>query len=276
MPRKPPGPKAKGLGAELRTLRERAKVTQEQAAKAIGLSKQGISRLENGQRNITPDEVSGLCGRYGVTGAKKDQLLAMARTLHDPGWWELNMPGMTQESSTLADYESRAVRITDWAPLLVPGLLQTEDYARSFMLDDGISPTEVEARWTARLRRQHRLTRDDLRYVALIGEPALIGNDVIHQDQLSALVNAANRPNITIRVVPTRNMPRLGRVGAFMALEVPPTTVVHVEMARSGAFQDDEEYVAPYLRRVTRLSEVALSETMSLRRIVELRDGMEV
>lgn len=276
MPRKPPGPKAKGLGAELRTLRVAAGVTQEQAALAIGLSKQGISRLENGQRNISPDEVAGLLGRYGVTGAKKDQLLAMARTLDDPGWWELHMPGMTQESSTLADYESRATRLTDWAPLLIPGLLQTEDYARSFMLDDGISSSEVEARWTARLRRQHRLTRDDVLYVALLGEPALIGNDVIHRDQLSALVDAANRPNLKIRVVPTRNMPRLGRVEAFMTMDVPPTTVVHVEMARSGAFQDDEEYVAPYVRRVTRLSEVALSETMSLRRIVEIRDGMEV
>jgi transcriptional regulator with XRE-family HTH domain len=276
MPRKPPGPKAKGLGAELRSLRDHAKITQEQAARAIGLSKQGVSRLENGQRNITPDEVAGLLGIYGVTGPKRDQLLTMARTLQDPGWWELNMPGMTQESATLADYEDRAVRITDWSPLLIPGLLQTMEYARSFMLDDGIAPNEVESRLTARLRRQYRLRRDDVEYTALIGEPALIGNDVIHRDQLSALEEAVNRPNVTIRVVPTQNMPRLGRVGAFMALSVPPTTVVHVEMARSGAFLDDEAYVAPYVRRVMRLSEVALSETMSMRRIVDVRDGMEV
>jgi Domain of unknown function (DUF5753) len=165
---------------------------------------------------------------------------------------------------------------TDWAPLLIPGLLQTMEYARSFMLDDGIAPNEVESRLTARLRRQYRLRRDDVEYTALIGEPALIGNDVIHRDQLSALEEAANRPNVTIRVVPTQNMPRLGRVGAFMALGVPPATVVHVEMARSGAFLDDEAYVAPYVRRVMRLSEVALSETMSMRRIVDVRDGMEV
>ncbi|MGQ0837083.1 DUF5753 domain-containing protein [Actinokineospora sp.] len=200
----------------------------------------------------------------------------MARTLHDPGWWELNQPGMTQESATLVDYEDRAARITDWSPLLVPGLLQTLDYARSFMLDDGISPDEVESRLTARLRRKHRLTRGDVEYVALLGESALIGNDVIHSDQLSALADAANQPNITIRIVPTHNMPRLGRVEAFMVLDVPPATVVHVEMARSGAFLDDDAYVAPYLRRLTRLSEVALSETLSMRRILDNRDRMEV
>jgi transcriptional regulator with XRE-family HTH domain len=95
MPRKPPSPKAKGLGAALREERNRAGVTLEQAASAIGLSKQVVSRLEKGQRNIAPDEVAGLLGRYGVTGRKRDQLLNLARTLHDPSWWEQSMPGMT-------------------------------------------------------------------------------------------------------------------------------------------------------------------------------------
>lgn len=276
MPRKPPSPKAKGLGAALREERNRAHVTLEQAARAIGLSKQVVSRLEKGQRNISADEVAGLLGRYGVTGRKRDQLLTMARTLNDPGWWELKMPGMTEESATLADYEDRATRIRSWAPLLIDGLLQTPDYARSFMLDDGISPSEAESRLAARLRRQDRLKREDIQYAALIGEPALMGTDAIHRDQLSALIDAAERPNITILVVPTLRMPRLGRVGPFLVLDVPPSeTVVHVELARSGAFLDEEPFTAPYLRRMSRLSEVALSATESNRRMVDIRDRME-
>lgn len=276
MPRKPPGPKAKGLGAELRVLRKRAGITLEQAAKAIGVSKQVLSRLENGQRNISPDEVAGLLALYGVTGPMRDQLLAMARTLNDPGWWELNMPGVTQESSTLADYEDRATRIRSWAPLLVPGLLQTVDYMRSFMLDDGISPSEAESRLATRLQRQNRLKRQEVQYIALIGEPALIGTDAIHRDQLSALVEAVAQPNINIVIVPTLAMPRLGRVGAFLVMDVPPAeTVVHVELARSGAFLDEEPFTAPYLRRLSRLTEVALSATESTRRMVDIRDGME-
>src|SRR2546430_9020296 len=246
MPRKPPSPKAKGLGAALRAERNRAGITLELAAEAIGLPRQVLSRLENGQRNITPDEVAGLLGRYGTTGPKREQLLTMARTLNEPGWWEQHMPGMTEESATLADYEDRATMIREWSPLLIPGLMQTPDYIMSFMLDDGISPSEAESRLAARLRRQERLGRDDVEYVGLIGEAALIGNDAIHRNQLSALIDAAERPNVTISVVPTKAMPRLGRVGPFMVLDMPPAeTVVHVELARSGALLGEVLFTAP-------------------------------
>jgi hypothetical protein len=70
--------------------------------------------------------------------------------------------------------------------------------------------------------------------------------------------------------------PRLGRVEAFIVLDVPPAVVVHIEMARSGAFLDEEPFTTPYLRRAARLSEVALSATMSLRRIDAFRDEMDV
>jgi transcriptional regulator with XRE-family HTH domain len=144
MPRKSPGAKAKGLGSELRVLRKAAGITLEQAASALGLSKQVVSRLETGQRNIDADEVAGLLALYAVSGPKRDQLLTMARTLDDPGWWELPMPGVTRESATLADYEDRASRIVNWAPLLVPGLLQTMPFSRSFMLEDGVSTGSAE------------------------------------------------------------------------------------------------------------------------------------
>jgi hypothetical protein len=220
--------------------------------------------------------VAGLLGLYGVAGRNRDQLLTMARTLNDPGWWELTAPGMTQESATLADYEDSATRIRSWAPLLVPGLLQTPDYARSFMLDDGISPSEAESRLGIRLRRQERLSREDVQYVALIGEAALIGADTIHRGQLSALIEAADRPNVTISVVPTQTTPRLGRVEAFLIMDVPPReTVVFVELARSGVFLDEEPFTAPYLRRMSRLTEVALSATESTRRMVDILDRME-
>ncbi|HCT76987.1 MAG TPA: hypothetical protein DGT23_10430 [Micromonosporaceae bacterium] len=77
--------------------------------------------------------------------------------------------------------------------------------------------------------------------------------------------------------MPMKVTPRLGRGGAFMVMDVlPAQTVVHVELARSGAFLDEEPFTAPYLRRVARLSEVALSATMSMRHIVGIRDGMVV
>jgi transcriptional regulator with XRE-family HTH domain len=279
MPRKSPGAKAKGLGTELRILRERAKKKQADAARALGLSVQVISRLETGNRNISEEEVLVLLTVYEVAigSPKREQLLMMARTLDDPGWWEHGMPGLTQESATLADYEERAHRITSWAPLLVPGLLQTMNYSRAYMLDDGIAPSEVEGRLTARLRRQHRLTRQDVKYVAFIGEPALSGLDrALAVEQYAALLDACARPNISIRVVLIDRLKHAGRLGGFLALELAnEEPVVHVELARSGVFLDEPSLTGPYFDTLAGVSEVALSETESSQWISHRKGEME-
>ncbi|MBP2323444.1 transcriptional regulator with XRE-family HTH domain [Kibdelosporangium banguiense] len=279
MPRKSPGAKAKGLGTELRILRERAKKKQADAARALGVSVQVISRLETGNRNISEEEVLVLLTVYEVAIAspKREQLLMMARTLNDPGWWEHDMPGLTQESATLADYEERARRITSWAPLLIPGLLQTMSYSRAYMLDDGIAPSEVEGRLTTRLRRQHRLTRSDVQYVAIIGEPALSGLDpALAAEQYASLLAASARPNISIRVVPIGRLKHAGRLGGFLALELEnEEPVVHVELARSGVFLDEPSLTGPYFDTLAGVSEVALSETESSQWISHRKGEME-
>lgn len=273
MPRKSPGAKARGLGAELRLLRNSAGVTLKSASTSLGLSTQAVSRLETGKRNISVDEVAGLLALYGVTGLRREQLLTMARALDEPGWWELSMPGVTRESALLADYEEHATRITSWAPLLIPGLLQTMDYSRSFMLEDGLERAQVEARLTARLRRQARLDRPDVEYLALIGESALPGADDIQVAQLDALLRAADRANVTVRVVPTDVIPRQARLGAFILLESP--VVVHVELARSGAFLDEPSFTDPYLALLGRVEKVALDERESVRCISTHRYRMD-
>lgn len=277
MPRKSPGAKAKGLGTELKILRERAKKLQSDAARALGVSIQVVSRLETGQRNISVEEVITLLAVYEVTGPKREQLLMMARTLDDPGWWEHDMPGLTQESATLADYEERAFRITSWAPLLIPGLLQTMAYSRAYMLDDGILPSDVEGRLTTRLRRQHRLTRPDVEYLAIIGEPAFHGvDDQLMIEQLASLQAAIARPNVAIRIVPLRAFRHAGRLGGFLAAELrDEEPVVHVELAASGVFLDEKILTAPYFRTLDRVSRVALSETESARWISHRKGEME-
>lgn len=275
MPRKSPGAKTKGLGGKLRAYRQRAGMTIEGVSEATGLGKNVLSRLELGQRHINEHEVVQLAGLYQVGKRELADLVTMVRTLSETSWWE-GATGLTQESATLARYESTASKITSWAPLLPPGLLQTEDFSRGFMLDDGIDPSDIKARVEARLKRQERLRKGSFKYLALIGEPALIGNDATHRDQLSALIAASERSNVTVRVVPTRLIPRQGRRGAFLVLQSPTETVVHVELARTGAFLDEEPFITPYLRSVSRLSEVALGETESRRWITDVRDRMEI
>jgi hypothetical protein len=249
-------------------------MSMEEAARPVGLSKTILSRLETGGRNISPDEVAGLLAIYGVTGEERDRLLNMARSADEPGWWEVGIPGMTKESATLADYESTAVKITDWAPMLVPGLLQTMDYARAFMQVYQLPREVIESRLIARLRRQQTMWRPDVEYTAFLGEAALlaeVGGPAVMGAQLHALLETERRPNIELRIVPMRTKAHLGQIGGFLLLEFPQASeVVHVELAASGTFHDEPPLTDSYVRAVAQLNEVAASATESTRRIEEL------
>ncbi|HWE90964.1 MAG TPA: helix-turn-helix transcriptional regulator [Pseudonocardiaceae bacterium] len=279
MARKSPGAKAKGLGAELRILRQRAGMTLEDAAKPVDLSKTILSKLETGHRNIAFQEAVGLLALYGVVGEERDRVLTLARSVDDPGWWEVGIPGMTRESAALADYEAMATGIVSWAPLLMPGLLQTMDYARAFLGIYGLPSHVIEARLTARLRRQQTMWRPDVTYTAYVGESALrtvVGGATIMTAQLHALLDAQRRSNITVRVVPPGVGAHLGQLGAFLKLNFPAiTSVVHVELLHSGVFHDEPALTDPYVKAVAQLAEVALSATESTRMIATVAHEME-
>ncbi|HWE89278.1 MAG TPA: helix-turn-helix transcriptional regulator [Pseudonocardiaceae bacterium] len=279
MASKSPGAKAKGLGAELRVLRQRAGMTLEDAAKPVDLSKTILSKLETGHRNIAFPEAIGLLALYGVVGEERDRVLTLARSVDEPGWWEVGIPGMTKESATLADYETIANGLTDWAPLLIPGLLHTMDYARAIFGMYDLAPHVLEARLNARLRRQQTMWRPEVTYTAYLGESALrsvVGDATIMAAQLHALLDAQRRSNIAIRIVPQNLGPYLGQLGAFLKLDFRPAeTVVHVELLHSGVFHDEPRLTDPYVKAVAQLAEVALSATESTRMIDAIAHEME-
>jgi transcriptional regulator with XRE-family HTH domain len=274
VPRKAPGAKAKGLGAQLRVCREKAGLNLREAAEAVDWDKSTLSRLETGKRKMTVEEVAQLLGVYRVRGAAKDELLATVRTMDEPGWWDQGLQGLPKESLTLAEYEADAAQITNWAPLLIPGLLQTMDYARAWLIATGTDPGGAELRLTARLRRQ-QILNTGLKYTAFIGEPALrtpVGDAATSARQLAAIREIGKRRNVSIRVVPNGTGPHEGQLGSFVALEfttAPP--VVLVELLRSSVFMDDDRQTGPYLETLSRLTHVALSETESARLITGMQ-----
>ncbi|WP_216213304.1 helix-turn-helix domain-containing protein [Amycolatopsis aidingensis] len=274
MPRKAPGAKAKGLGAQLRVCRENAGLNLRQAAEAVDWDKSTLSRLETGKRNFTVEEVAHLLGVYRVRGALREELLAIARTIDEPGWWDQGLQGLPKESAILAEYESQADRITDWAPLLIPGLLQTMDYSRAWLLSVGADPATVELLLTARLRRQ-QILHGDVRYVAFVGESALrtpVGDAATSARQLATLREVGKRRNVSIRVVPSAAGPHRGQLGSFLAMEfasAPP--VVLVELLRSSVFMDEDKQTGPYLATAAHLAGVALGETESARLIARIQ-----
>lgn len=273
MPKRSPGARAKGIGAQLRALRDDAGLSLRVAAEAVGWDKGRLSRIETGQQNLTLEDAAALLAILRVTDERREHVLNTVRTADEPGWWERNL-GTTAESAALADYESQAVSIADWAPLLIPGLLQTMDYAHAYMEVCGISSSDIGPRLVVRAQRQRAV--EGKPYTAYIGETALrtvVGSRRVMIAQLDALIQ---RAGVSVRVVPASTPAHLGQLGGFLALhfEAAPM-VVHVELLKSGVFHDEDELTKPYEQALNQVAGVAHSETESARLIRSIRKEME-
>jgi transcriptional regulator with XRE-family HTH domain len=277
MPRKVPGVKAKALGTQLRICREDAGLNIRDAADAIDCDKSALSRLETGARRTTVEEVAQLLGVYRVRGLVRDELLAAARSLDEPGWWgwDYGLTSLPKAMVTFAECESEANRITNWAPMLIPGLLQTMDYARAWLLSTGTDPDRVDMLLAARLSRQRIMNDQSRRFVFFLGEASLVtpvGETAVLARQLATVREVGKRPQVSVRVVPAAAGPHEGQLGSFVALEFASTApLVLVELMRSSVFLDDEHQTKPYLAALAKLEALALSESESARRITQLQ-----
>lgn len=241
-------------------------------ADQLGWSESKISRMETGQQPITPEEAASLLAVLGVIGDEHAKLMAMARTPTDPAWLDNIRDGLPEESITLATYEAEAVRLTNWAPLLVPGLMQTLDYSRAFMLADGIPELEVGKRLMARANRQRQILDRGVEYRAYIDETVLrfnrVGDDLIRRSQLRHLLDLSERDNVTIQLVSVNSDAHSGLIGPFMVIEfelTPP--VVHIELSRSGVFLSDDSETTPYTEALGRFPSILMEEADSVRAI---------
>jgi transcriptional regulator with XRE-family HTH domain len=277
MSRPTPGAKARSLGAELRLARQELKLTLATVAGKTGWSESKVSRLETGARNVTSEDVATLLALYDITGPRRDSLIAKARTADEPGWWETTFKGLPQDSATLASHEADAVAITNWAPLLVPGLLQTMEYSRAYMLAEGIHEQDIGVRVMARQRRQEVLSR--VTYTAYLAEGVLrqrVGSAATLAAQLRHLVQASRQPNITLRVLSGESDAHSGLIGSFMMMEfdtVPP--VVHVELRRSSVFLDGRADTYPYEETLNQLASLSMDEEDSRRCIIRCIEELE-
>ncbi|MFI1797838.1 helix-turn-helix domain-containing protein [Streptomyces sp. NPDC020379] len=212
------------LGQELRKLRELKGMTAEEVAERLLVSQSKISRLENGRRSISQRDVRDLCGVYGVEDHRiVDSLMQMAKESRQQGWWHAfgDIPysvyiGLETDAASLRVYEAS----------LVPGLLQTPNYASA--VTEGSWPeataADIERRVQVRMRRQERITDPDnpLRLWAVIDESALrriVGSRAIMQEQMRKLVEFSMQPHITVQVLPYDVGAHPGMYGKFCILE---------------------------------------------------------
>ncbi|WP_245588970.1 helix-turn-helix domain-containing protein [Actinoalloteichus sp. AHMU CJ021] len=248
-----------------------------EVARLIGCSTATMSLTETGKRLPPVEDVAAILAVLSVTGAKRERLVRMAREAAvEPRWLGVGIPGLAPQVTGMAELERTSVRITAVAPNLVPGLLQTANYARAVFAGSDVNPSEIEARTTFRMGRQRAL--DEVTYVALVDESVLrrpVGGARVIRDQLEHLVEMAGRPNITIQVLPMSLGWHDALEGPFVILEGEKTApVVHLEHKRSGLFldEDDADEVQTYMRSAANLQQRALTARQSVELIAAVHD----
>jgi transcriptional regulator with XRE-family HTH domain len=250
------------VGTQLRRLREAAGVTREQAGYHIRSSESKISRLELGRVGFKERDVADLLEFYGVDPAQREPLVAQARQANEAGWWHAFddvLPGWFQ---TYVGLESAASLIRSYQIQFLPGLLQTESYARAVITagDPGISAGEIDRRIELRRQRQSLLRQDDpLQFWTVLDEAAIhrpLGGKRVMREQLQHLLELMTLPNVVIQIMPFALSGHAGDGGNFSILRFPEPDlpdVVYLEQMISASYLDKREYVERYARAMDRL-----------------------
>ena len=260
------------LGRELRRLRETAGVTRDRAAEELECSTSKLSKIETGKATIRAGEVKVLLDCYGVTG--RDEVLRLARdarrrsSYRVPDW-----------AKTFVAIEADAAEIRTYETELVPGLLQTEAYARvvTQAANPARDPREVERLVAARLERQQRLRSGNAPLIwAILNEAVIrrrVGDHEIMGRQLEHLINLADDPNITIQVLPfsAGAHPAMGSSFVHLRLADPPDAkIIYLEDMASADYLDRPRQVAEYFTAFGMLAAAALDPTTS---VVMIKDA---
>jgi transcriptional regulator with XRE-family HTH domain len=201
-------PRRRRLGTELRKLRERAGLTTTTAAELVeDFSQSKVSRLERGVAKPKVRDVQALAELYGADASTVEGLKELARESKSTGWWHSAAQSLPERFRPLVGYEAEAAEIKNFQSYFIPGLLQTETYARElFESAIDVTPLDIEHRTVIRTGRQRRLTEPEpLQLWAVIDETALrrpIGDSPVMYEQLLGLVERSKLPNVVIQVIP--------------------------------------------------------------------------
>jgi transcriptional regulator with XRE-family HTH domain len=259
------------LGIELRQFREDAKLTTEEVAKTLECSVSKISRIETGHVPVAMRDVRDMLDLYKIHDERRDALMQLARQGQGKGWWHQDYGDISIPIIDLVGLEETAAWIHTYQQVLVPGLLQTRDYARAVLgaiLPN--DPEEVDRRADFRIARQELLEREEdppaLR--ALLDEAVLrrpIGGPDTMRRQLARLLEAAALPNITIRVVPfvVGEHPCLDGAFTIVGFDDPRASVTYLEHAVKFSYIRDRDGVATYTSMFNELSGKALDTNKS-------------
>jgi transcriptional regulator with XRE-family HTH domain len=252
------------LGAQLRRLREASGITRDEAGYHIRASGSKISRMELGRVSFKERDVTDLLELYGVADqTEREKLVQLTREANATPWYQKFQDVVPDWFHVFVGLEEAAQLIRVYEVQFVPGLLQTQDYARAVILQGspGLDAAEVERRVQLRVGRQQLFSRPNPpRFWAIVDEAALrrpMGGREVHVAQIERLMDVIGEPNITLQVMPFKYGGHAAEGGPFMIMRFPETDlpdIVYMEYLTGAHYIDKEEEVERYAAVMERLS----------------------
>ena len=268
------------LGAQLRRLREASGISAEKAGYEIRASRSKISRMETGRVGLKLRDVEDLLTLFGVTGEQeREKVITLAKRSRAPEWWTKYNDILPDWFETYIGLESAAASIRSFEMQFVPGLFQTDDYARAVtrLGHQTASAAEVERRVGLRRKRQELLVRAQPPRIWVVMDEAVLrrplGGVPVMRAQLRHLIEVAALPHVTLQVVPFARGGHAGAGGSFSILrfeEQDLPDVVYIEQLTSAVYLDQRSDIEHYLEVVDQLSGEALTPASTVRFIEQV------
>lgn len=283
--RRGPTLRRRRLASELRRIRESLGLSSDEVAEELRWSASKVTYMErlNAAKKPDPLHVEALCQHYGVDDIKRRELVTLAEEGRKRGWWFRHNDALTGPYKIFLDFEAEATACLVWEPMVVPGVLQTREYAEALMLGgpSELTEKEIQQRVDVRMERQDVLTHraEPLQLLAVMDEAAIrrpVGGEKVMGAQLRRLLEAAEMPNVTLQVLPFAAGGHAGTLGSFAILEFPDPNdrdVVYVETVPRQTFCEDPDEVRSYHRTLRKLSAVAASPGDTLQMIAAAAAG---
>jgi transcriptional regulator with XRE-family HTH domain len=277
--RHPPTVRLRRLAAELRRLRSAADMSRDDVSEETGINAATLYRIETARARPQMRTLTALLNLYEADQEQREYLTILFREAGKQGWLRPYHSDLPEEYTAYISFEAEAAGVRNYESLYIPGLLQTEDYARA-VIRGGLpmaSEQQVEDRVRARMERQQVLTKEaPLKLWAIVDEAALrrvVGGTEVMRVQLAHLADRVKAPNITFQVIPFEAGAHPGMPGAFVLMDFTDpmdTDLIYIDSMAGDLFLESDADVRRYTSIFDTLRAVALSPDASATFVAEL------
>ncbi|MFC8710308.1 helix-turn-helix domain-containing protein [Streptomyces sp. NPDC003703] len=266
-----PTARLRKLAREMRRLRSESGLTREEVTARTAVNEATLYRLEHGKGRPQKRTLIALLNEYGVDQQQREAILALSNQADEQGWLRPYHADLPDEYVGYISFEAEARSVRNYESSFIPGLLQTQGYARAVI--KGVLPTatskEVDQRVQARNERQGVFSKNDpLELWAIVDEAALrrtVGGTEVMVDQLNHLAKMAAEPYVTLQVIPFKSGAHPGMPGSFVLMDFAPDDplLVYIDSMAGDLFLEADEDVRRYNQIFDHLRAMALSPSDS-------------